>query len=1390
MERILKVLFILFILIGAFFTVFSQSGEPRYVEPIPEPAPTGNKYLDAFFDLHYKLHNYKDPVTDQGYFKEVYSVLVPYHNLETMIVEAPDYGHETTSETYSYYFWLEAMYGKYSKNWRPFTYSWLSASRHVIPNWMDQPQQYTETAANSRVESGKYSPEFLDVTEYPIIMSQRSDITVKGADSNYPIPLEKELKEAYLGLTDQGNELKYVVTGMHWIIDSDNVYGFGLRGNPTAVDRHGVLMPSYIHTCERGGAENAWQTIPHPCWKNREFGGEPNGFGDIFLNNPYAWSSGYNQEYSYTVASDADARAVQAMYWAQKWWLEDFNLWQNSIGSSYPAGFDPFRLDQAARMGDWLRYAMFDKYFAPIGYKLSGELTEADPMEDVFPDHPAGTTFYDSCHYLMGWNYAWGATLNPNPAYNDSSPTGTNPYLGNYPWRIGSSNVHWGYQNPMAAFALGYPLSEGQYPDHHYWELGTNHIFKTRSTNGQNDWQESLARQIEFTRWLQTAEGAIGGGATNSWNGRYADPVAEGANPSTFYGLYYQESPVYIGKDPVNPADDLPWGDSNAWFGWQTWSMERFAEFYNESTGNSTFADLRNKTKIILDKWVGWIIDNDLIKFNFTDNGTLRAIAIPCNLQWDGQPGINWTDSTIFPGAGDNYNAGYHVLFDPGTIDYTGWTSDVGLIASLARVLIHYAVGIKKENGGTIPAGSVGEQAVQLVQQMLDGLIDNYQDDAGYAETVEDSSFATRFFEAEVYVPPVIPQGYDPTVSPNPNPKVRRQGNLPAGMGGTGALDSDATTHFNDIRAFYTSDPKYAEVQAAYSSGDPVEFRYHRFFGQADIALAFAEFAEYFGDYSDADTSQMVIRGISIPVERASEFGLYGTDYLDVHDRVRVYNNNESAYSHVGGGEYQNNGGTPSVILGSNAIVNNVVVGGYKTLTLRDPEIKGNIYIRTKFYSYQNDKIRIDGYILDNLGDDPDIGTFEIDADRNDFITNTDNRTVNDNGTMDLPPGTYGNVEVRNNATLNLSTGYYDVNSFTTLPDATINCNTTNGPVVLSILNNTRFDSRVEITGDPAKILIISGTYDGLYIGPQVIWKGTLIAPFVQGSNLINVDIGSSGSVYGAIIGSSITVHQDTRIHHVPFDYDSINDIPGETYTLTVTSGTGSGDYEEDELINISWIPPTVGPDQEAVFIQWTGDTSYVADVNSANTTVTMPAQNISIEADFEINSTIPDTYTLTVTGGTGSGTYEASDVVNISWTPPSVGPNEEAVFIQWTGDTSYVANVNNPTTTVTMPAQNVSLTAEYEINTIVPTITLTGSDYGATQSVDGEVTFIVPNPANGTIQIENLNPYGSNVMVSINGGTPQSLPQLWGGPFSNLPANSSITIISTEPVTFKLTWW
>jgi hypothetical protein len=70
----------------------------------------------------------------------------------------------------------------------------------------------------------------------------------------------------------------------------------------------------------------------------------------------------------------------------------------------------------------------------------------------------------------------------------------------------------------------------------------------------------------------------------------------------------------------------------------------------------------------------------------------------------------------------------------------------------------------------------------------------------------------------------------------------------------------------------------------------------------------------------------------------------------------------------------------------------------------------------------------------------------------------------------------------------------------------------------------------------------------------------------------------------------------------------------GQTYTLTVTNGTGDGDYDQGTVVNIS----ADAPPANQVFDQWTGDVSYVANVNASSTTVTMPAQAVAVTATYK----------------------------------------------------------------------------------------------------------------------------------------------------------------------------
>src|SRR5207244_7525117 len=100
-----------------------------------------SKAYDArFLDLYGKITN-----PANGYFSPKG---IPYHSVETLIVEAPDYGHETTSETYSYYLWLTADYGRVTGNWTPFNNAWANMQQYMIPGDANQPGHCTYNASS------------------------------------------------------------------------------------------------------------------------------------------------------------------------------------------------------------------------------------------------------------------------------------------------------------------------------------------------------------------------------------------------------------------------------------------------------------------------------------------------------------------------------------------------------------------------------------------------------------------------------------------------------------------------------------------------------------------------------------------------------------------------------------------------------------------------------------------------------------------------------------------------------------------------------------------------------------------------------------------------------------------------------------------------------------------------------------------------------------------------------------------------------------------------------------------------------------------------------------------------------------------------------------------
>ena len=178
---------------------------------------------------------------------------------------------------------------------------------------------------------------------------------------------------------------------------------------------------------------------------------------------------------------------------------------------------------------------------------------------------------------------------------------------------------------------------------------------------------------MEFLQWLQSSEGGLAGGATNSWEGQYGTPPS---GTPTFYGMFYDQQPVW--HDPP----------SNQWFGFQTWGMERIAEYY-QATGDA-------RAKKILDKWVPWAIANTTV-------GAGGSFQIPADLTWSGAPDT-WNATS--PGS----NTGLHVTVK----NYSQRRRGRGLAGQDAALL---RVGVEQRPGedgrGAAADRAVGEHGHQ-----------------------------------------------------------------------------------------------------------------------------------------------------------------------------------------------------------------------------------------------------------------------------------------------------------------------------------------------------------------------------------------------------------------------------------------------------------------------------------------------------------------------------------------------------------------------------------------------------------------------------------------------------------------------------------------------------
>jgi len=716
-------------------------------------------YANRFMSL------YADVIEDgveNGYLSEQNGKQIPYHCVETLNVEAPDYGHETTSEAMSYLVWIAAMRDNIVNNGLTTSDAAPSTSNELATAWsnMETMVPTEQTGFWSAASSGSLSAQYCDEYDNP------EDCPVAAQAWNTGVnPIQTYFTQAYS--SDNGLYL------LHWLADVNDWYGFD---GSTPGEEDGTF--TFINTFQRGEQESCWETVPFGCVEELKYGNSQQGIKGGLFNTDTTTAP----QYAYTNAPDAEDRAIQGVYDAIRWGVSDSSV-----------------VTLAGKMGDELRNNFFDKYYKEI----STTTTSSSP-----------STGYESAHYLRNWYTSWGGALD-----------------GSWAWQIGCSHAHEFYQNPLAAYALA---SDNELND------------AMLATNATEDYKTSLQRQLEFYLWLQSSDGPIAGGATNSLHGRYEDysngytytaDLDSDGNPrgesnklitSTFYDMIYLEHPVYA--DP----------GSNHWIGNQVWALQRISELYYEvaqigDTSGVTVAgnmSVEQACERIMDNWVEWSLENikfddeaiaTLAEYGVTPNNTEEVWAIPSSLVWYGQP-ETWTGTVQ-----DNTNL---------TCEIEGYGQEVGSTASWANGLIYYAAAKGIDTNTTksadelIASSDIGERALGYAKKMIDYQWDTCRDDIGLT-MVDTNGNLTRFFEQEVYVP----SSYS--------------GTMPNGD----KIESGAT--FFSLRTAYANDPDYDRLKEAYDNGtvSDVTWTYHRFWHEGDALMANGVMATLFPNLTPDETT-------------------------------------------------------------------------------------------------------------------------------------------------------------------------------------------------------------------------------------------------------------------------------------------------------------------------------------------------------------------------------------------------------------------------------------------------------------------------------------------------------------------------------------------------------
>jgi uncharacterized repeat protein (TIGR02543 family) len=270
--------------------------------------------------------------------------------------------------------------------------------------------------------------------------------------------------------------------------------------------------------------------------------------------------------------------------------------------------------------------------------------------------------------------------------------------------------------------------------------------------------------------------------------------------------------------------------------------------------------------------------------------------------------------------------------------------------------------------------------------------------------------------------------------------------------------------------------------------------------------------------------------------------------------------------------------------------------------------------------------------------------------------------------------------------------------------------------LALALIGGGMLPAYVSAQGIPPMPMGLAGTVSTL-TPAEPVPEGTLVQAFVDAELRVETTTQAEGKYFFLVPGpdpGTITFRVDGVLAQESIEWESgelnydfdltIPSLPTGTYNLTMAvspAGTGTA----TDVTNSTPYAAGVGVVIEAVpatgyhFVNWTAPAGSFASATAAQTTFTMPGQDVTVTANFEVGGL----HTLTmatspVMGGTatdltGASPYYEGEVVSIQ-AAAAAGYQ----FVSWTTTAGSFSNANNPMTSFQMPGADVTVTAVFEV--------------------------------------------------------------------------------------------